>query len=445
MSLEQQIRKSFTTGGATEWARNRLRRNRQGEGCGFYSVCSAHHWVLEAAVEHATAQNTFLSIESTSNQVNQFGGYTGLNPPQFASEVFAIAERCGLQRERLLLGGDHLGPYPWRHLPSTQAMSNALELVRECVFAGYQKIHLDASMRCADDPVTISEDEVARRAALLCQAAERTCRETGRHPDSLMYVIGSEVPIPGGEQADDKSIHVTDPKAVRYTLQCTEQAFAKLDLQEAWSRVIALVVQPGVEFGDTCVVEYQRENARGLTATLPSSPGLVYEAHSTDYQTPSALKQLVEDHFSILKVGPWLTFAMREAIFALSAIEREWLTGAKDLSLSDVPDALDRTMLAKPEYWKGYYQGTASELRFARKYSYSDRCRYYWSEPTVDREVRRLIQNLSVRPIPLALLSQFMPVQHEKVRDGLLRPVPECLVKDKVRHICAFYNHATSS
>lgn len=83
----------------------------------------------------------------------------------------------------------------------------------------------------------------------------------------------------------------------------------------------------GVEFGDATVRDYDRNKARSLSQHLPSHPTIVYEAHSTDYQTPVALQQLVEDHFAILKVGPWLTFAMREAIFALSEIERNWLAG----------------------------------------------------------------------------------------------------------------------
>ncbi len=86
---------------------------------------------------------------------------------------------------------------------------------------------------------------------------------------------------------------------------------------------MALVVQPGVEFGDEFVHEYQPEPARELVHLIESYPNLVYEAHSTDYQTRQGLRDLVQDHFAILKVGPALTFAFREAIFALVNMENE--------------------------------------------------------------------------------------------------------------------------
>ena len=102
-----------------------------------------------------------------------------------------------------------------------------------------------------------------------------------------------------------------------------------------------MVVQPGVEYGDDHIFDYDRAAAAELSRFITTQPGLVYEAHSTDYQTPAALRALVEDHFAILKVGPALTFAYREAVFALELIEREWLAGRPGITLSGVRSALD--------------------------------------------------------------------------------------------------------
>jgi D-tagatose-1,6-bisphosphate aldolase subunit GatZ/KbaZ len=324
-------------------------------------------------------------------------------------------------------------------------MENACRLVRECVLAGYEKIHLDASMRCADDPPIIAEKVVASRAALLCQLAEQACEESGRGTDSLMYVVGTEVPTPGGEQNDQSELRVTDTSAVQNTLQVTRSSFVELGLEHAWERVIALVVQPGVEFGDDSVRNYDRQNARLLSEHLPVSPALVYEAHSTDYQMPSALHHLVEDHFAILKVGPWLTFAMREAIFALCEIERNWLAGRADVQLSNVRGALDSAMLSNPEHWKDYYSGHPSDGKFARRFSFSDRCRYYWFHPYVQAELKQLFRNLSSDPIPLTMLSQFMPLQYEKIRTGRLMSAPSSLINDAVRNVLRIYAASTAS
>jgi D-tagatose-1,6-bisphosphate aldolase subunit GatZ/KbaZ len=446
MTAQAQVAGSYrnSPASATEWVRDRIRRNRRQEPVGFFSVCSAHPWVLEAAIQQAIEDDRYVCIESTSNQVNQFGGYTGVTPAEFAARLLSLAQRLGLPEYRLLLGGDHLGPYPWRHLPATTAMANACQLVRDCVLAGYSKIHLDASMRCADDPATVSEEVVSCRAALLCQAAERACEQSGRTADSVMYVIGTEVPTPGGEQVDQSELRVTDTSAVQNTVEVSRKAFIELGLESAWGRVIGLVVQSGVEFGDATVRDYDRNKVRSLSQHLPSHPTIVYEAHSTDYQTPVALQHLVEDHFAILKVGPWLTFAMREAIFALSEIERNWLAGRVDVQLSNVRGALENAMTSNPEHWQSYYSGQSAELKFDRRFSFSDRCRYYWSDPFVQCELKQLFQNLSAEKIPLSVLSQFMPLQYERVRNGELSGVPAALIQDSIRKVLRIYATATT-
>jgi D-tagatose-1,6-bisphosphate aldolase subunit GatZ/KbaZ len=123
---------------------------------------------------------------------------------------------------------------------------------------------------------------------------------------------------------------------------------------------------------------------------LKSIITLVYEAHSTDYQTREALRNLVKDHFAILKVGPALTFAFREAVFALAMIEEELFVVKGTLQLSRVRERLEEAMLMQSSHWKKYYQGTSDERLFARQYSFSDRSRYYWSVPEVQRALASL-------------------------------------------------------
>src|SRR5690349_10291539 len=199
-------------------------------------------------MRQAIRNDSRLLIESTSNQVNQFGGYTGMHPQDFRDYVRNIAQRVGLHVDRLLLGGDHLGPYPWRKEKSETAMDKACVLVRDCVLAGYGEIHLDASMACADDPERLSDEVVAERAARMCQAAEQASEQI-RHGE-LVYVIGTEVPVPGGEQLENAGPVVTKIDDMRRTLDVARRAFIARGLEAAWNRVIGLVVQPGVEFGD---------------------------------------------------------------------------------------------------------------------------------------------------------------------------------------------------
>ena len=429
---------------AADVLRDIISRNRTGHAAGVCSVCSAHPWVLEATLAETKRTGSLALIESTSNQVNQFGGYTGQTPAQFAVAVKKLAIAADFPSERLLLGGDHLGPHPWRQSSAQHAMEHAGEMVRDYVLAGYGKIHLDASMTCASDPAGALDPLVAAaRAARLCRAAEDAWRRLPAGSPAPLYVIGTEVPIPGGEQLESGAPTVTRVEDARSTVAQHQAAFAKLGLEEAFSRVIGLVVQPGVEFGSDQVFAYDREPAKRLSFHLPEYPALVYEAHSTDYQPGRALRELVEDHYAILKVGPWLTFAMREAIFALAAVEREWLGWRTGVELSRLPEVLDGVMVRNPEHWKNYYQGGEGELRFARAYSFSDRCRYYWPRPEVRAALDRLVKNLTDRPAPLPLLSQFLPVQYEAVIDGSMAADPASLVKDRIAQVLRLYASAT--
>lgn len=417
---------------------------KRGEIKGIASICSANPWIIKATLLQAQATGEPLLIESTCNQVNQFGGYTGWTPAQFVAYLRELAKRQNFPFDQILIGGDHLGPSPWQDEPATVAMEKARILVQDCVRAGYTKIHLDASMKCADDdpeqPLGIRVS--ATRAAELALAAEKAFSEGSQSGVSPIYVIGTEVPLPGGAQEMGDSLSVTHPSNVAETIETTQEAFSRRGLAAAWQRVIAVVVQPGVEYGDASLFKYDRAQAVELVRLIESYRGLIYEAHSTDYQPAEALRQLVEDHFAILKVGPALTFALREGIFALACIEEELLAKRPDAELSRVRERLDEAMLANPIYWQKYYQGDDQALYLSRKYSFSDRSRYYWSVPEVQSALSRLLQNVGQRPLPLTLLSQYLPVQYARIRGGEIKNDPRAILLDKVRSVLADYSYA---
>ena len=285
---------------------------------GITSVCSAHPLVIEAALVQAQAAGGPALIEATCNQVNQEGGYTGMTPADFRDYVFGIAERVGFAREQIILGGDHLGPNPWKDLDAEEALRRAEAMVAAFVEAGYVKIHLDASMGCKGEPAGLSDEVTAGRAARLARAAEDAAARAGT--ERPFYIIGTEVPIPGGALEVIEHLEVTAPEAAAKTRSVHRHAFAEAGVEDAFARVIGLVVQPGVEFGHENVVVYDPAPARALSASLERLPGLVFEAHSTDYQPADSLRALVRDGFAILKVGPGLTFALREALYALDQI-----------------------------------------------------------------------------------------------------------------------------
>lgn len=368
------------------------------------SVCCAHPMILRSAIRYARQSDMPLLVEATCNQVNHQGGYTGMRPQDFVSNLHCIADEEGFDRARLLLGGDHLGPNPWRGESAALAMEQAERMLEAYAEAGFNKIHLDASMRCADDPEQLDGLLIAQRAARLAAVVEKVCRQ--RQLPTPVYVIGTEVPPPGGANHVLDQVEPTDPQAAMETIETHRQVFHEAGLQDAFSRVIALVVQPGVEFGDVNVHQYKPEQASALRDVLDAEPSLCFEAHSTDYQTLESLHALARDGYRIQKVGPWLSFALREALYALDDIAAELLP---DYPSGSLKQAMESLMLEYPAHWQAHYTGSARERYLKRHYSYSDRIRYYWTEPAAQAAVAHLLDTLSAVQIPDTLISQYLP------------------------------------
>ncbi|MBE0377284.1 D-tagatose-bisphosphate aldolase, class II, non-catalytic subunit [Pseudoalteromonas prydzensis] len=412
--------------------------NKRGEKQGIYAVCSAHPLVLEAAILQAKQDNSYLLIEATANQVNQFGGYTGMLPADFMAFIEQLATKQEFAIDKLILGGDHLGPVCWCDEDAEPAMQKAEQLIASYVAAGFKKIHLDTSMRCADDELILADETVATRAAQLCAVAEKTALARFGHSD-LVYVIGTEVPPPGGADEHIDTLAVTETKHVASTLALHHDAFLQLGLSAAWQRVVGLVVQPGVEFDNTQVFDYDSSKAQQLKQYIKTVDGIAFEAHSTDYQTPIAYKQLINDHFAILKVGPELTFALREALFALSHIEDALIDPEQCSHLRTVIDA---DMQQFPKNWQRFYQVDSSLQKLYRRFSFSDRIRYYWGQQGNQNAVETLFNNLQKQPIPLPLLSQYMPLQYLAVRNNGLENSPKSLVLHHIMQVTSRYADA---
>ena len=327
-----------------------IEKRQKGESAGIASYCTANEFALEAALLRAKQTNTAVLIEATANQVNQFGGYTGMKPVDFMNKVLSLAEKIGIDKNQVILAGDHLGPLTWQNEPEKSAMEKAKELVYQYARAGFTKIHIDTSMKVADDPEGIlSTETIARRGVELYKVCMEAYNELLKeNPEAIrpVFIIGSEVPIPGGAQEEEDTLAVTKPEAFVDTVNTYKRLFEEYGVKDGWNDVIAVVVQPGVEFGDDQVFLYNREEAKQLCTKLKEYPDIVFEGHSTDYQSAECLKQMVEDGIAILKVGPALTYGLREALFGLSMMEKELVP---EQERADFISVMEKTMLEKPE------------------------------------------------------------------------------------------------
>ncbi len=420
---------------------------KSGKAVGIYSACSANSFVIEAVLKKGLEDGSCVLIESTANQCDQFGGYTGMKPLDFRNYVYEIADNLGFDKNKLFLGGDHLGPLTWTKLNEEEAMKNSEVLIDAYVSAGFTKIHVDTSMKVNDDDpnVRLSDEIIAKRGVHLVKVAENAYKkllETNPGAVEPIYIVGSEVPIPGGSQAaKDEGVQVTKVEDFMATMNTFKDTFKKEGMIDVWDRVIGIVVQPGVEEKDSGCTEYDRNKATKLSAAIKEVPDLVFEGHSTDYQTKIKLREMVEDGVAILKVGPGLTFAAREALYALSFIEDE-VCKVSHKETSNFREILDEEMLKNNSHWIKHYHGTEDEIALKRKYSFSDRSRYYYATDAVKKAIDTLLYNLN-DGCPLNLLSQFMPLQYTKVREGKLDNNPKNLILDRIGNTIDEYLYAT--
>lgn len=401
-----------------------IARNRSGEPTAIPSVCTAHAQALEASLTLAETLDQPIVVEATSNQVNQDGGYTGMRPADFIRFVTDIAGQSKVDPTRILFGGDHLGPQAWRKLPADEAMQKAHRMVADYAAAGFTKIHLDCSEGCADEPAQLADGITATRSAALAATALKHARV----PDALLFVIGTEVPPPGGARTDDHGlIPPTTPQAAQATLAAHADAFTAAQIP--LDQIGGLVVQPGVEFSPMEVHHLPMDRDPGLLAALTGWPGLCLEAHSTDYQHPEAYPRLAQLGFAFQKVGPALTFAWREALYALDAIRAQngWASGPS------LPDTMETVMLENPAHWQAHIHGQTADPRTERHFGLADRIRYYWPVPKVQDAVRHLMADLSGKRLPDPVLSAHFSASELASARESRHPLPRALALARVQ------------
>ena len=398
--------------------RDIIRRNRAGDPVAIPSVCSAHPDVLRASMALAVELDRQIVIEATSNQVNQDGGYTGMTPADFVRYAYGLAKDAGADPSHLVFGGDHLGTQTWRRMEAKDALAKADEMVRDYVAAGFGKIHLDCSEGCAGEPAQLGDDVTSARSARLA----RVCCE--QDPD-LLFVVGTEVPPPGGARLNEEGdIPPTSPEDARDTLQAHDLAFA--DMAE---KIGGLVVQPGVEFSPTAVHALPMERDPRLLDALKDHPNVCLEAHSTDYQDPAVYPRLAALGFAFQKVGPALTFAYRKALYALDQLR---------LDKGGLQAAMEEIMLGDRSNWQSHYSGDAQSLYHQRHFALADRIRYYWPQPKAQAALQDLMSDLD-RVIPDRDLAKVFGEPVLSRAEGLKGAQSKRLIEAEIQNALAPY------
>ena len=341
------------------------------------SFCTGNIDVLNSIMFFCHLQKLPCLIECTSNQVNQTGGYTKKTPKKFIKEIFDLRKKIKLSKNQLFLGGDHLGPLPWKYYNKKIALKNSINLIESFLKEKFCKIHIDTSIRCKDDNFFNNEIIFKRTKDIL-----KNSRIKKRLKDKFL-VIGSEVPLSGS--GDNKKIILTNTKQIKNESLKFRQILKELNFKN--KREFGLVVEPGMKYMHSSIKKPNLKKFKDKTKFSVKN-NFVFEAHSTDYQPLNILKKLSQNNFKFLKVGPELTYNYSRSLFYMQNLEVRFSFRKK----SEITKKLFNTMKNNSKYWKNYYSNKKSQLLLNSKL---DRMRYYLNFKSVVNSINILKKNIN--------------------------------------------------
>ncbi len=344
------------------------------------SFCTSNLDVLKIILLYSKKNNLPCLIECTSNQVNQFGGYTNKTPKQFSKEIINIAQKIKLKKSNLLLGGDHLGPLPWMKKNLKVSLKNSINLINNFLEADYCKIHIDTSVKCLDDK-SIDHEKIFERTKYILK--NTTIKNK---INKIFLVIGSEVPLSGSN--DKGLIAITTNSRIKKEVEKFKQLLNTLFKKKL---NFGLVVEPGMRYLNYTISKPKLSNFLNKKK-FSIKNDFVYEAHSTDYQTLKVLKNLTRNNFKFLKVGPELTFQYSRSLLYMKKIEEKLIKAKK----SNFENQILNVMLNNDKYWKDYYR--AKNIKLRKKLilnSKLDRMRYYFNNKKIIRSIKILKRNIN--------------------------------------------------
>ena len=337
------------------------------------SFCSSNSQVIEILFKFCKFHKVPLLVESTSNQVNQYGGYSNNTPKEFIKKIKKIAEKEKFNKKKLFFGGDHLGPLPWKLHKSREALRRSIRLIRSYINADYQKIHIDTSIKCLNDN-KINNKIVFERTALIFRKLNLDKYK------NLFFVFGTEVPLSGGnDKSKIKQTSITQIKEEHKNFK---------NLLKSETNSFALVIEPGMKFMHNNVTKPIFKNFV-IKKKFSKKNNFIFEAHSTDYQQINTLKKLVSNNFKFLKVGPELTYELTRSILFMEKLE-------KTLNYkSNFSKVLYLEMKKNRKYWLSYFNNKKKTVFDKIVKSKFDRTRYYLERKKVLKAINILKNNIN--------------------------------------------------
>ena len=300
---------------------------------GVTSVCTAHPIVIEAALSLGASHGQARPHRGDLQSGQPGGRLHRHDAGRFPRDSSRPLRRASVfDPSRIILGGDHLGPNPWKHLPADEAMQRAKTMIDAYARAGFAKLHLDTSMGCAGEPAALARrsDRWARR-----RLGQSRGRRRGKRASLRFTSSAPKSPCREARSTRWTALEVTRPEAALRTVEVHQKAFSDAGLEAAFARAIGVVVQAGRRVRQRRSHSLQAREGGAPHGSVGEAAGLCLRSALDGLSAGGLLSTLwCRDGFAILKVGPWLTFALREALYGLDCIARVSRSCAERMTVS---------------------------------------------------------------------------------------------------------------
>ena len=354
------------------------------------SFCTGNESVINSAILFCKIYKLPLIIESTASQVNQYGGYTNKTPRKFSQMIQKMCKKNNYPFSKIILGADHLGPYPWKNYKNKVALKNSKYLLANVLKNNYKKIHIDTSYQLLEDKLFDKNLFFSRSIDLI--------KKIIKQKKFFFISVGTEVPPPGEEYKKNYKTSLDEFKL-------ESKSYLKFFKSQNFNYTFAMVIEPGMGFNNT-KIKTPKIKYLDKFKLYSKQNKFFFEAHSCDYQNIKVLKQLVKKNFKFLKVGPELTYNFSKVIFNMEMIEKKHFN-----KVSNIKKKIITIMRKNNRYWHEHYPSNISNKELISHKL--DRIRYYWNYKNVIKSLKILKQNINT----LKKEELFIEIKNLKVLD----------------------------
>lgn len=347
------------------------------------AVCPNSISVVKSALRSAKLFKAPIEFVATLNQVDLDGGYTKWTQRDFVRVVKEEAEKIDFKGP-IMIALDHGGPWlkdkqVTENWSLEEAMNGVKKSLLASLMAGYDLLHIDATVDKTFPRETIKIEKVIERTLGLIGYVEDFRREKGL--PKISYEVGTEE-VHGG---------ITDPDSFEKFLKSLKRGLSKRCLHDVWPCFIVGNV------GTALHTTYFNSIAARKLINIARKYGSHLKGHYTDYVgNPQDYPRV---GMGGTNVGPEFSEAEFNSLEELVNIEENFIKEGKITAPSNFKHVLEKHIIDSNRWEKWLLNSEKGKNFFQlsghrRKWLLKTCSRYVWTKKAVADARSQLYKNL---------------------------------------------------